>query len=93
MEAASTSSTLRAAASKLEQGECWEGPPWGTESRCPPACIHPPHQMPHLRPLLHTHLTLVSPPGKRTAETPAAKRLRMDTAPQSLSGKSTPSSG
>lgn len=50
-EAASTSSTLRAAASKLEQA------------------------------------------GKRTGETPAAKRLRMDTAPQSLSGKSTPSSG
>uniref|UniRef100_A0A8I5Y917 Transcription initiation factor IIF subunit alpha n=1 Tax=Rattus norvegicus TaxID=10116 RepID=A0A8I5Y917_RAT len=49
-EAASTSSTLRAAASKLEQ-------------------------------------------GKRTSETPAAKRLRMDTGPQSLSGKSTPSSG
>uniref|UniRef100_A0A8C2LLC1 Transcription initiation factor IIF subunit alpha n=1 Tax=Cricetulus griseus TaxID=10029 RepID=A0A8C2LLC1_CRIGR len=49
-DAASTSSTLRAAASKLEQ-------------------------------------------GKRTSETPAAKRLRMDAAPQSLSGKSTPSGG
>ncbi|XP_050995615.1 general transcription factor IIF subunit 1 isoform X2 [Acomys russatus] len=50
-ETASTSSTLRAAASKLEQ-------------------------------------------GKRTSETPAAKRLRMDAAgAQSLSGKSTPSSG
>lgn len=49
-EAANTSSTLRAAASQLEQ-------------------------------------------GKRTSETPAAKRLRMDTGPQSLSGKSTPSSG
>ncbi|XP_029421156.1 general transcription factor IIF subunit 1 isoform X3 [Nannospalax galili] len=46
-EGGSTSSTLRAAASKLEQ-------------------------------------------GKRTNDTPAAKRLRMDTAPQNLSGKSTP---
>uniref|UniRef100_A0A8C2VAK0 Transcription initiation factor IIF subunit alpha n=1 Tax=Chinchilla lanigera TaxID=34839 RepID=A0A8C2VAK0_CHILA len=46
-EGGSTSSTLRAAASKLEQ-------------------------------------------GKRTSETPAAKRLRLDAGPQSLSGKSTP---
>lgn len=91
VEAASTSSTLRAAASKLEQGECWEGPPWGPRAAVRPVRIHPPHQMLHLP--LPSHLTLVSPPGKRTAETPAAKRLRMDTAPQSLSGKSTPSSG
>ncbi|XP_036898587.1 general transcription factor IIF subunit 1 isoform X1 [Sturnira hondurensis] len=46
-ESGNTSSTLRAAASKLEQ-------------------------------------------GKRTNETTAAKRLRLDTGPQSLSGKSTP---
>ncbi|CAD7685739.1 unnamed protein product [Nyctereutes procyonoides] len=46
-ESGSTSSTLRAAASKLEQ-------------------------------------------GKRTNETPVAKRLRLDPGPQSLSGKSTP---
>uniref|UniRef100_A0A8C8YEZ7 Transcription initiation factor IIF subunit alpha n=1 Tax=Prolemur simus TaxID=1328070 RepID=A0A8C8YEZ7_PROSS len=47
VEGGSTSSTLRAAANKLEQ-------------------------------------------GKRAGETPAAKRLRLDAAPQSLSGKSTP---
>ncbi|XP_037361096.1 general transcription factor IIF subunit 1 [Talpa occidentalis] len=46
-ESGNTSSTLKAAASKLEQ-------------------------------------------GKRTSETPAAKRLRLDAGPQSLSGKSTP---
>ncbi|GAB5567608.1 general transcription factor IIF subunit 1 isoform X1 [Prionailurus viverrinus] len=46
-ESGSTSSTLRAAATKLEQ-------------------------------------------GKRTNETPVAKRLRLDAGPQSLSGKSTP---
>ncbi|KAI6051386.1 general transcription factor IIF subunit 1 isoform X2 [Marmota monax] len=46
-EGTSTSSTLRAAANKLEQ-------------------------------------------GKRVSEAPAAKRLRLDAAPQSLSGKSTP---
>uniref|UniRef100_A0A9L0T3Y7 Transcription initiation factor IIF subunit alpha n=1 Tax=Equus caballus TaxID=9796 RepID=A0A9L0T3Y7_HORSE len=46
-ESANTSSTLRAAATKLEQ-------------------------------------------GKRTSETPTAKRLRLDAGPQSLSGKSTP---
>lgn len=47
VEGGSTSSTLRAAATKLEQ-------------------------------------------GKRTSEMPAAKRLRLDAGPQSLSGKSTP---
>ncbi|XP_036751628.2 general transcription factor IIF subunit 1 isoform X1 [Manis pentadactyla] len=62
-DSSTTWSTLRAAATKLEQA--WATPPFHNPA---PAC----------------------PPGKRTSETPAAKRLRLDAGPQSLSGKSTP---
>lgn len=54
----------------------------------PALSSHPPTQWSSL-----PDLVSVPPPpptGKRTSETPAAKRLRLDAGPQSLSGKSTP---